>query len=393
MNNVVSAAYKSVQPNRTQMYLRSQLVADVITKAEFGNVSPAQNIKFPYGNSVVVQDYGYQAGNARTDMTLVGDSYNIDQVKTAVMGYDKIQNLAIQNPTWTSDVEQEMGYQLARNVDQTVIQKGITNAFVNVAAGAITAGGLLKLMAETDAKLTEAERMAGEKYWIMDALRAALLPQMDASSGFARADDALVKGMNGFNGNEAVGFKILVSNNLKYTLVLTATPNPTNGMTLTLGNFTFTFVTTGTATNPGEVSLGANAAATEVNLKDAINGTGVPGASTYIDFSADDRTNMKNSQLTISAFVADVATITKYGRINASSTTLYTLGTETSDMLAGVMGAMDMTMVQTPVFEELPANVAAGSFTHAKDMGMTTFWGAGVWFRRKRSLARISFNA
>lgn len=393
MANSVSAAYKSVQPNRTQAYLREALVSDVITKAEFGNVSPAQNIKFPYMNSVKVQDYLYQTGNPRTDITQVADSYEIDQAKTAVAGYDRIQNLQMQNPSWVSMIEEEMGFQLARNVDQTVIQTGIDAAYTQVAGGGITAGALLALMANTAAYLTEARAFPGMRYWIMDPLRAALLPQMDASSGFVRADSALVKGMNGYQGQEAVGFKILISNELEYTVVFTLETNPTNGMTMTLGGFTWRFVTTGTAAAAGDISLGANVAATEVNIVFAVNGTGTPGVSTYIDLSAEDRIDIDNSGLAITSFTSDDATVTKFGRINGSTTSLGTFGVETSEMLAGVAGAIDMTMLQTPLYDELPAQVAAGSVTHARDMIMTTLWGSGVWHRNARSLAAISFNA
>lgn len=394
MANSVSAAYKSVQPNRTQAYLRSALVSDVIAKAEFGQVVPAQNIKFPYGNSVKVQDYLYQTGNPRTDMTLVADSYNIDQVKTAVMGYDRVQNLQVQNPDWVDGVESEMGYQLARNVDQYVINTGVNAAYTTVAGGTISAGSMLGLLANVNAYLFEAQRMKGMLYVVMDPLRAALLPQMDAAHGYVRADDALIKGFNGYEGQQAVGFKVLVSNNLKYTVVLTTATNPTAGQTITIGGFTATFRATGTAALANEISLGANAAATEANLRDWINGTGTPGASTYIDASPDDRTQMQNSQLNCTAFASDVATITKYGRIGLTTDiTNAVVGTETSYMLAGVAGAIDLTMVQEPYFETVQASVAAGSVTHAKDMIMTELFGAGVWYRRKRSLAKISFNA
>lgn len=395
MSNVVTDAYKSVQPNRTQAYLRSNLVADVIAKAEFGAVVPMQNIKFPYGNTIEVQDYGYQSGNARTDMTLTSDSYNIDQAKTAVMGYDKIQNLLVQNPSWVGDVEQQMGYELARNADQFVIQKGVDNAYTTVTGGSIGAGDLLQLMAETTARLREARRMPGMLYFLMDPLRAALLPQMGASSGFAKADSALVSGMNGFEGNEAVGFKVLITNELKYTVAFTLATNPTAAQTFTLGNWTWTFRANGTAAVAGEISLGTGGSAladTQANLRLAINGTGTPGASTYIDFASEIRKDIKNTQLTCGAFVANVATITKYGRIDGSTTTVGTFGTETANMLAGVAGAIDFTMLQNPFFEELPAQTS-GYTTHAKDMIMTTLFGAGVWYRRKRSLAKITFNA
>jgi len=392
MTNTVSAAYKIVNPNRTQAYLRHNLIADAITKAEFGNVAPAQEIRFPYGNSIAVQTYGYQTGNARTDMTLTKDSYNVDQAKTAVMGYDRIQNLLVQNPDWVSTVEQEMGQQLARNVDQFAINKGVTSAFTTVTGGTLAAGNLLQTLANANAYLDESLAMPGQRYVVLDPLRAALLPQMNASAGFVNADNALIEGVNGFSGQTAVGFKVFISNQLLYSNSFTMGTNPTNGQTLTIGGYTWNFATT--ATNPGDVYIGAAASNTQATLVTAINASGTPSSTTYIEPLADDRVAMQNAQLTCGAFSSNVATITKYGRMNISSTvTAAVVGTETSNLLAGVMGAIDLTMLQTPFFEELPASVAVGSQTHAKDMMMTTLFGAGVWNRRKRALAKISFNA
>ena len=394
MTNTVSGAYKSVQPNRTQAYLRYKMVADVVAKAEFGNVSPAQTIKFPYGNSVKVQDYGYQSGNLRTDMTLTSDSYTITQAKSAMMGYDKIQNLLVQNPSWVSDVEQEMGQQLARNVDQYVLYTGVAGAYTSVTGGALAAGNILGVLANTDAYLEEALAMPGEKFIVMDPLRAALLPQMNATSGFVKADDALVVGANGFQGTKSVGFNVLVSNNLKYSVTITFASNPSAADTITIGGFTATFRAKGTAAVANEISIGDTAAITEASVKDWINQGGSAGASNYIAASAEDANYMANSQLTCGSFGSDVATITKYGRIGASTTsTVISFGVETSNMLAGVMGAVDMTMLQAPYFEEKDANLGAGYVTHAKDMIMTTLFGAGVWHRKARSLAAISFNA
>jgi flagellin len=51
---------------------------------------------------------------------------------------------------------------------------------------------------------------------------------------------------------------------------------------LVIGTSTYRFVALGTAAAAGDVALGVNQTATLQNLKDAINGTGVAGAGTYI---------------------------------------------------------------------------------------------------------------
>lgn len=63
---------------------------------------------------------------------------------------------------------------------------------------------------------------------------------------------------------------IYLSENLTSDIVLSFASNPGNGQTLTIGNFTFTFVSTIGAT-PGNVLIGATANDTRTNLANAIN--------------------------------------------------------------------------------------------------------------------------
>lgn len=63
---------------------------------------------------------------------------------------------------------------------------------------------------------------------------------------------------------------IYLSENLTSDIVLSFASNPGDGQTLTIGNFTFTFVST-IGTTPGNVLIGATANDTRTNLANAIN--------------------------------------------------------------------------------------------------------------------------
>lgn len=68
------------------------------------------------------------------------------------------------------------------------------------------------------------------------------------------------------------------------------------------------------------------------------------------------------------------------------------IGTETFSMLAGVMGAIDCTILRQPYVEELSVS-SVGAANHSKNLIATTLFGAGVYHLRKRGLVKITANA
>lgn len=399
MANTVTANYKQVQPADIQDYLRTYLVSGAISTAKFGNIVPMQTIKFDYVNSAKVQNYGYQSGNARTDATFQADSYVIDQAKTAVMGYDKIQNHLLADPNWQDKMAQDMGYQLARGTDQYTIGLGVDNAWSSITGGTVDETNILQVLNTGNRRLNESQAMPGERYAVLDPGLASLIPMAALNTAFNEADNAFVVGMEGYVGKTVSGLRIYQSNSLEFSVALTLGTNPTANQTLSLldGNIVFTFVANGTATNPGDISLGTGGSAladTQANIVLALTGTGTPGASTYIDLDSDTRIELLNTGLSCTNFSGNVATVSKFGTIQLETTaTSAVVGTETSTALIGVKGAIDLTMSQAPMYETRPSNVAAGYFTHADDIGCTTLYGGDVWYRNKRALCAVTFNA
>ncbi len=384
---------KILQPEDIQMYLRSALVLDAIARTRFPDfIKGGQQIDFDYDDGVEISDYAYSGSNAIGTTTITNDFYNITTPAQASFNYDPLQNKLTKDPTWQKKKAKEIAYQLSRRIDQYGLGVGIDNAFSTITGGALTASGLLDLLTTTDARLTEALAMPGNRFLVMDPYNARLLPQMDVAGGFDLADRALINGMNGYRGRTSAGLEIFISNELPASVPFTLGTNPTAGETITAFGITGTFVANGTATNPGDISIGANVAATRAIVRDFFNGTGTPGASTYIDLTSRNRKILKNTQLTCSAFTGSTATVTSKGNPRTSDTLSAAgdgFGSIALDLLAGVMGALDVTVQAQPMIEELPVS-GVGVANLSKNVIGVTQYGAGVFENYKPSLAKIT---
>lgn len=233
--------------------------------------------------------------------------------------------------------------------------------------------------------------------WVVSPVEARKITEYRQANGFSVADSAINRGMNGFTGQEFGGLDLYVSNNLTHTVVLTIAVNPTatDTMSLLLGDkrITFTFVANGTAANPGEISIGASAAATQAIVKDAINGTGTPGASTYIDLSASDRAALKRqsplSNTTSTAcgtFAANAATITLYTTLRVSET--FTSGSN----VFGTVARHTIATVRNAIFLAMPAGgmiyeEKKGLGVHGKELSISTLYDATIW-RNDKTLVK-----
>lgn len=375
--------------DRAQMYLRSALVSEAVCSSKFeAELRPGQTIDFPYRSTVRIQDRSPSTDLTIDSFTDTSDTYTISQSKSATANVDSLQQLLSYELDPQGALEDEIGYQLANNIDQYVISTGLSGAYETIAAGTLSASTVFETLTETTAVLSRNRALMGRSFAIVDPDFIATLANSDKSNGFNLADETLIQG---YRGPTSAGFLMYESNNLPFSVTLTLAVNPTAGDTFTLQGKTWEFVANGTAAAAGEISIGGNAAATQAIVVNAINGTGTPGASTYIDFSTDDRRELLNAQVSSSAFSANVATITGYGKLSASGS--FTsgsnlFGTETKQLLCGKFGAIDLTVQSAPKIDiRYPeAN------TSVNIIGETQY-GAGVFSRFSRSLVKLTANA
>jgi hypothetical protein len=98
---------------------------------------------------------------------------------------------------------------------------------------------------------------------------------------------------NGYSGY-FMGFELFNSNALPWTATLEFATIPVAGDTITINGVTFTAAADGAASAAGEFSIQTTNDLAAAELVKAINGTGTPGADTYIDVSAANRKLLKN---------------------------------------------------------------------------------------------------
>lgn len=133
----------------------------------------------------------------------------------------------------------------------------------------------------------------------------------------------------GFTNMKINGVRVYASNNLPHKQKLTLDTNPTadDTITITITNdeakstdsktTTITWTWKASASGAGEITIGANAAASQTNLIAALLGPNRSGtaASGYVDVSAANRKLMDNAEITCSTFSSNIATIRANNKI------------------------------------------------------------------------------
>ena len=242
-------------------------------------------------------------------------------------------------------------------IDQAVISSGVAGAHSYISAqdlggsgtGAATvnAANIANMFAVAARKLTrrsipESGRFALIGPRLLETLRVSVAGR---ETGFG---DTV--GDNGIISNR-FGFGLYLSNNIPFTCVVTSNAVGVAGEYFTIDGVRFTFVANGTAAAAGEISIGTNEAETMANVVLAINGTGTPGVSTYIEVSADNREILRNGAI-LASFLTHTLTITGYGDTavtEAASNLVVTSNIQKP--LFGMKGATDLLLRKAPNVE------------------------------------------
>lgn len=275
---------------------------------------------------------------------------------------------------------------MSNNIDQYVIDKGVTGANDTVVGGTLNTSTVLAKMTDTYAQLDRNNAVDGDMFGIVSPEVAALLTQTFIANGFEEADLTL---RNRFRGR-AVGFDVYVSNNLKSSQSLTMETIPTATDTITVYGVTWTWVTDGTASAAGEINVGANAADAQAILVTAINGTTPPNTDDYIDVATNDRRKYQNAQVNAGAFGSHISIFTAFGKLGCTETFTPAgdvFGTETSNLLFGRKGAISMAIQMYPelYIREEPNQIARNYITHC-------LYDSAVFFRDKERVVKMSYN-
>lgn len=347
MSNNYTAMKAQEYRDSIQPFLNKMLVTDAICSMRFeSSLTRGYRFNNPYVSDIKVQDYVANTDLDRPGNTGYNEYLEITESKGAIFTVDEMED-AVLKARKEAEMIYQMSFQLKNHIDQSALNEAVSAAQTTVAGGTLTSANIFQKLTEVKTGLSRKNGADGEIIVVVDPERTALIAQYFASTGNNVMDSMLKNGKIG----SIYGYTFYESNNLPSSATLSMATNPTNGDTISLLGETYTFVTSGTASNPGDISLGASAAATQANVVLALTRTGTEGASTYIALSQDDDTNASNARLSITAFSSDVATVSANDRLDVAETFTAggnVFGTETTQMLVMRKGAVDCVRLIAP---------------------------------------------
>lgn len=198
----------------------------------------------------------------------------------------------------------------------------------------------------------------------------------------------------GTNGNigQYMGFDLYVSNGLSFSASLVTSTIPVAADTITINGVVLTAAANGAATNAGDFSISTTAALATANIVAAINGSGTPGASTYIEFSAANRDLLMGitatNNTTSIAIVAEGAGLIAVSETLTPAADVWTGALQIQHQLFGKKGATDLVIQAKPSVEvkEVPDKLG-------KNVLPYTLYGLKTFTEGKRALVDVRVRA
>lgn len=239
----------------------------------------------------------------------------------------------------------------------------------------------------------------GSPYFMIDGVGGGFFKLYGMGSGFASADRQLG---DGWKITTDFGFDFYQSAEVEREQVLTFSGNlvADNTVTFTAGRnahglVTITLTAKATPATEGQVDVGADTETSIANLAAAINGTGTPSATTYIELSAAHRKAIKDAGIVATA-TATTLTISSFRSIAGAGTiTNGTWGTESKKYLVGLRGATKLILPRSGynlVEDEAPVNTDGTRYL-GMELISSQIHNAGVLTKDKYKIAVVSVAA
>lgn len=392
----LSNVYTTEQSKVVQAICNKKSVVETIGRvdATFPSLRKGQAFDNPYtnepttGTHVPYTDIEYSTIELENDKLLIGDT------RYAAYKYDKTLN-NLSKTEYQAEMNFQLGHQLGMIRDQDGIQKMIDLAASSSDAGTVTSSAFPDLIGSIRAGIQRKRGFSkGRRRFLL------LPPEMVIKAskyllgtGNNVADSMLGSGFDVNNGflKTVVGWDLYESNNVPTSQVMTLDTQPTAGKTMEVAGSVWTFVANGAASGAGEISIGASLAATQAIVLDAINGTGTPGASTYIDVALTERSELKNARIVAGAFNgSDESTITGFEKIDGSFPSAdggNTFAAEKSYIVGGVYGSLDIKQLMTPMIEteKQPNQPVINTAAYLQK-------GEHVYFQNRKGLYAMAFD-
>lgn len=374
---------------RAQAFRNKALASAALCDDQFkDSIKVGDQVDFGMASGVGVQTYVPHTNISRTGTVLKNDSLTItfDEVSDF---YTDIKELKQAPFDVEATQSAQMGFVLAQKVDQQTFSTAVANAGATLASSATTVdeSNIENVVTAAKARLGYNRVRKGAKLCAFVPFNwTAYLGRLQTAKGFGEADSAL---KNGFAGRSH-GFEVMESDNLPYTQSFTMTTNPSDGNTVTFYGQTFTYKTT--PANPGDVKIGASAAATHANLIAAVANSGTGDGTDYVALEQESQLELKNAQVVMGTISSNVATLSGYGHPFAVDT--LTEGTDgfVTDAVGTVIFAAEKSVARAmQIMPELEIRKEPRSYDI--NMMMRQVYGLTVFDRYTRDIVTLDFNA
>lgn len=345
----------------------------------------------PYGSYARVQTYTKGTDITVKDISSTDDYLTVSTAKVASFYVDDIDRVQNKYDTIKEFAAGAMR-QLNNVLDQAVFAEysnagtTLTGASIGEAVGGIvfSPANCANVFTAAGRVLNSKKRLGGERFALIGPRMLEVIQQYvgGRETGFGDTVSDNGKVANRF------GFSLRLSNNLPFTATLTTSSAIGNAETVTINGVTFTFKDAA-AVNPGEVYSGGTDADTTTQLVAAINGSGTPGATTYIELSAEDRQLLEESGIVATDNTTNIG-IVAYGDIVVSETMAQAANVWSSQFqyaLMGQVGAIDLVTQVSPNIVFRDAQLRLGKYVHP-----WMLFGKKTFTRMRDNLVAVKFD-
>lgn len=298
MANDLTAGNPEYRSKRMQVNLRTDLLTLATANFEERSLlTEGDTVNRPMVSTAKVRNYVKWVDTKTQDRTISNEKLEINQTKeitSYIDSVDKIQN----NYDLVNTLVDDDTYQLQNEIDGRYLRE-VKHANLSCDDWDIwgTAWNWI-LLAVTNVIKTFSKAKAIMKTWKVESNRprncfitpdvASVLEQKLADTGFNIADKTLKAGYRW----DFMGLRIFESNNIAHLNAVTYTGVIVAADTFTVWGVVFTAAAVPAAA--GEFDVWATADDSYANLVSAINWTGTPSATTYIELSEADRDTMNS---------------------------------------------------------------------------------------------------
>jgi len=313
MANDISHFIPELWSARIQKLREKMLVAKAVCNyEEQAGLSFGDRVHRPTAPDFVVNTYVRNTDVVLQDVTTGDDYMDIDRSKEISFYIDKldakqskydVEMESVKRATY--QIKNEMdGYVLRQVINATYDADAEQNGGSSGTPATLTPATTVQFFENAKAILRTAN-VEDDRPWyaIVTPKVTSVIAQTFIGAGFNLADSAL---KNGYKG-DAFGLKIYESTNVLHSQTLTGS-TIVNTNAFVVAGVTLTFATT--ASSAGDIDLGSSDTEAMANAVLMLNGTGTPGATTYIDLSTANRNKLKAAGIWASS---DGAILTIYG--------------------------------------------------------------------------------